>query len=268
MNDKNATEKVAVIGLGYVGVPLLKRLSEVGFDVLGVDIDETRIECLKNGISYIDNISDEVVRNLNATFENKFSKLSKVDIIVICVPTPLGDDDIPDLQPLKLAIESILPFIRAGHLICLESTTYPGCTSELLAEKVKFHGFAVGDQVNIAFAPEREDPGNNQYHTSNTPKLVGGITAKCATRANIFYEKFIEKTHVVSSCEVAELAKLLENSFRLVNISLVNEIRLLADRLNVDMHEVVTAASTKPFGYMPFTQAQARRSLYQLIRFI
>ena len=252
MKYTNTNEKVAVIGLGYVGVPLLIRLSEVGFSVLGIDIDETRVEYLKNGTSYINNINDDAVRNLNASFETSFDKLSDVDVIVICVPTPLDSEDAPDLEPLKSAIQNILPFINVGQLICLESTTYPGCTSELLAKKVEARGYLIGEQVNISFSPEREDPGNSRYHTLNTPKLIGGITKKCATRANKFYEKFINDTHVVSSCEVAELAKLLENSFRLVNISLVNEIKLLADRLDINMHEVVNAAATKPFGYMPF----------------
>ena len=252
MKQKTKHDKIAIIGLGYVGVPLLIRLSEVGFDVLGIDIDKTRIENLKNGISYIDNVSDDAVKNLNAVFETSFNMLSSVDVIVICVPTPLDYQSTPDLKPLKSAIENILPFVQTGQLICLESTTYPGCTSELLAEKLKSDGYSIGTQINVSFSPEREDPGNNHYNTSNTLKLVGGITKECAVRANAFYSKFIEKTHVVSSCEVAELAKLLENSFRLVNISLVNEIKLLADRLNIDMYEVVNAASTKPFGYMPF----------------
>ena len=193
-------ETVAVIGLGYVGLPLLKLMNDVGLKTLGIDIDKERIEKLKLGQSYIDGISDDNLKSLNTEFNIGYDQISSADVILICVPTPLNKAGLPDLSPLKSVIDGIIPHITTDQLICLESTTYPGCTYEMITSQLSQRGFSPGEDINIAFSPEREDPGNGFYKTNNIPKLVGGATPNCAKRAESFYKQFIEKVKVVSSC--------------------------------------------------------------------
>jgi len=246
----------AVIGLGYVGLPLAVEYAEAGISVVGVDADGDKIRAIRAGQSYIGDVSSASLRaavesgNLRATSD--YSALAEADTVNICVPTPLRKTKDPDLSYVVSAAEAIVRYLHPGMLIILESTTYPGTTDELLVPMFEEKGFRVGRDIFLAFSPERVDPGNPQYNTRNIPKVVGGATPKCTKLATALYEGVLERVHPVSTAAVAEMVKLLENTFRSVNIGLVNEIALMCDRMGIDVWEVIDAAKTKPFGFMPF----------------
>ncbi|RJP18055.1 MAG: nucleotide sugar dehydrogenase [Deltaproteobacteria bacterium] len=254
LKEKNFT--AAVIGLGYVGLPLAMEYADAGIEVIGIDVDGTKVRTLKSGKSYIGDVSSEAVKNAVAagllTATTDFSAVAMADTVNICVPTPLRKTKDPDLSYIVGAMEHIVGYLHKDMLLVLESTTYPGTTSEVLAPMIEAKGFKVGVDIFLAFSPERVDPGNARYTTKNIPKVVGGVTPKCSKVATALYEGVLEHVHPVSSAAVAEMVKLLENTFRSVNIALVNEIALMADRMGIDVWEVIDAAGTKPFGFMPF----------------
>jgi len=246
----------AVIGLGYVGLPLAVEFAEAGIFVIGIDTDGEKIRAIRAGNSYIGDVSSDSLRaavesgRLRATTD--YSALAEADTVNICVPTPLRKTKDPDLSYVVSAAEAIMKYLHRGMLIVLESTTYPGTTDELLVPMFEEKGFRVGRDIFLAFSPERVDPGNSQYTTKNIPKVVGGATPKCTKVAAALYQGVLERVHPVSTATVAEMVKLLENTFRSVNIGLVNEIALMCDRMGIDVWEVIDAAKTKPFGFMPF----------------
>ncbi len=252
----NRTAKIGVIGLGYVGLPLAVEFARAGFLVTGIDIDIERIKAVKDKRSYVLDVTDEdlkdVVKKDGLKVTRDFSVLREMDTVSICVPTPLRKTKEPDISFVVKASEKIRRFLRKGQIIILESTTYPGTTNELILPILKKKGFAVGRDFFLAFSPERIDPGNKVYNTQNIPKVIGGITPACTGLAKLLYEQIIETVIPVSSTKVAEMVKLLENTFRSVNIGLVNELALMCNRLNIDVWEVIDVARTKPFGFMPF----------------
>ena len=250
--------KIAVLGLGYVGLPFATVFSEAGFKVHGIDPVAEKVNLINQGISYIQDIPTEKVRQLvaNGTLQatTDFSILRDIDAVSICVPTPLRKTGDPDLSFIISATEALAPYLHKGMIVVLESSTYPGTTRELVLPKlVETSGLEVGKDFFLAFSPERVDPGREDWTTKNTPKVVGGITEACGEVASAWYEKALDKVVSVSSTEVAEMAKLLENTFRMINIGLVNELAIMCDRLGVDVWEVIDAAATKPFGFMKFT---------------
>lgn len=256
--DKIKSKKaiIGVIGLGYVGMPLALEFAETGFKVIGVDRSRERIESLKKGKSYVEDIDSarlsEQIRNKKLLPTHNPEELIEADAILICVPTPLSKTKDPDLSHIENAVESI-PFVpEKERLIVLESTTYPGTTEELVLPRFQKGGRKVGKDFYLVFSPERVDPGNKKYHTANIPKVIGGMTPECTRVATLLYGQIIEKVIPVSSTRVAEMVKLLENTFRSVNIGLVNEIALMCYRMGLDVWEVIDAAATKPFGFMPF----------------
>src|SRR5438876_3822266 len=248
--------RVAIVGLGYVGLPLATTFAEVGFHVTGIDIDQQKIERANRGESYIPGIESSRLQALIDTkrlhFTGNYAALEDVDAVSICVPTPLRKTRDPDISYIVAAIQQVRAHLRPGQLIVLESTTYPGTTDEVVLPELESTGLKVGKDFYLAFSPERIDPGNPNFDTHNTPKIVGGITPVCTEIAQAFYEAAIEKVVPVSSARVAEMAKLLENTFRAVNIGLVNEIAIICDKLHINVWEVIDAAATKPFGFMPF----------------
>jgi UDP-N-acetyl-D-glucosamine dehydrogenase len=254
IEQHNAT--AAVIGLGYVGLPLAMEIAAAGFDVIGIDLDASKIAALKKGNSYILDVPErtiaDAVRSGQFTPTSDFSALAKADTVSICVPTPLSKSRDPDISFILSATEEIRKYLHPGQLIVLESTTYPGTTDELIVPELESTGLKVGSDFFVAFSPERIDPGNASFTTHNTPKIVGGITAECTETARLFYSQFIERVIPVSSTKCAEMVKLLENTFRSVNIGMVNELALMCDLLGVDVYEVIDAAATKPFGFSPF----------------
>lgn len=247
---------IGIIGLGYVGLPLSLRFVETGSSVLGFDIDASKIKKLNCGESYINHIGLERVHQawltgrLEATTD--FSRVSEVDALILCVPTPLGKHREPDLSFIKKTLNSLLPYLRKGQIISLESTTYPGTTEEELRPAIEKQGFTIGDDIFLVYSPEREDPGNPKFSTSNTPKIVGGSTPRCLDVGVALYSSIVETVIPVSSTQVAEMTKILENVYRAVNIGLVNELKILADKMKIDIWEVINAAATKPFGFTPF----------------
>ena len=247
---------MGVVGLGYVGLPLVCEFIESNINVVGFDISDDKVNKLNQGQSYIQDISNEKVQECvdSGRFEatTDFSKLSTVDVISICVPTPLRKTKDPDMSFVMAAVKSISDHLKPGQLIILESTTYPGTTEELMQPIFEEKGFTIGHDLYLAFSPERVDPGNQTYTTKNTPKVVGGVTEKCTKLACSTYEHAIDTTIPVSSPRAAELVKLYENTFRSVNIAMANEMALIANKLNIDVWEVIDAAATKPFGFMPF----------------
>jgi UDP-N-acetyl-D-glucosamine dehydrogenase len=254
---RNKTARIAVIGLGYVGLPLAVEKAKVGYTVVGVERNADRVAQVNRGENYIgDVVPDDlaaVVRAGRLRATQDFSVVADVDVVTICVPTPLDKNKQPDTSYIEYVVEQTLPYIHPGQLIVLESTTYPGTTEEIIQTRLEERGFAVGHDVFVAFSPERVDPGNARYKTKNTPKVVGGVTQECTRIAAALYEQVLEGgVFQVSSPRVAEMTKILENTFRIVNISLVNELALLCERMNIDIWEVIEAAKTKPFGYMPF----------------
>ncbi len=248
---------VAVIGLGYVGLPLAVEKAKAGFSVVGVERNPERVAMVNRGENYIgDVVPDDlaaVVRSGKLRATQDFSVVADVDVVTICVPTPLDRNKQPDTSYIEYVVEQSLPFLRRGQLIVLESTTYPGTTEEIIQRQVEARGLVVGRDVFLAFSPERVDPGNQRYKTKNTPKVVGGVTKDCTRIAAALYEQVLEgAVFQVSSPRVAEMTKILENTFRIVNISLVNELAQLCERMGIDIWEVIEAAKTKPFGFMPF----------------
>jgi UDP-N-acetyl-D-glucosamine dehydrogenase len=250
------TARVAVIGLGYVGLPLVLLFEEAGFNVLGLDVDEKKIEALSNGESYIRHIDAGRIRKAfrasRAAATTDFTRLRECDAIIVCVPTPLGAHREPDLQYVRMTAAAIGETLRPGQLIVLESTTYPGTTREEFLPRFEARGFACGADFFLAFSPEREDPGNECFNTKTIPKVVGGIDEPSLRAAEALYSSAVDRVVPVSSAEVAESSKLLENVFRAVNIALVNELKVVFDRMGIDIWEVIEAAKTKPFGFMPF----------------
>jgi len=248
--------RAGVIGLGYVGLPLAVEFARSGFVTTGIDLDPEKVWAINAGESYIDDVAARDVGELRARgrlrASTSFDALDEVDTVNICVPTPLRKTKDPDLSFIVAAAESVAAHLRPGMLIVLESTTYPGTTDELVLPILERGGLKAGTDFFLAFSPERIDPGNPKFHTRNVPKVVGGLTPSCTMLAGALYEAAIETIVPVSSPRVAEMVKLLENTFRAVNIGLVNEIALMCDRLGIDVWEVVTAAATKPFGFMPF----------------
>jgi len=252
---KEKTAVVGIVGFGYVGLPLAIHFGRHGFKVIGFDVDARKIDKILHGESYIKHIPEESIKELidkkqlDVTID--FSRLKEADCILICVPTPLTDKMEPDLSYLLSTTETISQHLRQGHLIVLESTTYPGTTEEMLLPSLASSGMRIGEDFFLAFSPEREDPGNKKYHAANTPKVVGGVTRPCLEVSMALYNT-ITQTVPVSSTKAAELTKLLENTFRSVNIAMVNELKILAHKMGIDLFEVIDAAATKPFGYTPF----------------
>ncbi len=245
---------VGIVGLGYVGLPLAVNFAEAGVDVIGVDVDPAKVSGLRDGRSHIEDIPDERLQAVaeHCTYTTRFVELHEAEAILICVPTPLNANREPDLGPLLGATQSLAGVIRRGQLVVLESTTFPGTTREHLVPLLEESGLQAGSDFSLAFSPERVDPGRTDFTLQNTPKVVGGLTAACTERAAELYGRVCEKIVRVSTPEVAELSKLLENIFRSVNIALVNEMAIVADRMGIDIWEVVDAAATKPFGFMRF----------------
>jgi UDP-N-acetyl-D-glucosamine dehydrogenase len=251
---KRAT--VAVIGLGYVGLPLAVEFAEAGFSVLPVDVDGSKVESIEQGLSYIPDIPSERLQPLVANGRLKASRdfdvLAEVDAVSVCVPTPLRKTKDPDLSFVVAAMEQVAARLRPGQLVVLESTTYPGTTEEVVRPMLERGGLRAGQDFFLAFSPERVDPANSEWHTGNTPKVVGGTDAVSTEVACALYEEIVARTVPVSSTGVAEMVKLLENTFRAVNIGLVNELALMCRQMNIDVWEVIEAARTKPFGFMAF----------------
>lgn len=248
--------KAAVIGMGYVGLPLAVEMAMAGIDVIGIDVDKNKVRELNAGRSYIGDVESDLLaplvkkKKLRATTD--FSSLKSVEAISICVPTPLRKTKDPDISYILAAVEKIARFLQKGQLIILESTTYPGTTDECVLPRLEQSGLKVGKDFFLAFSPERVDPNNRVFKTRNTPKVLGGITPACTRKAVDFYGKVFDNIVRVSSARCAEMAKLLENTFRSVNIGMVNEMALMCEKLGVDVWEVIDAAATKPFGFMPF----------------
>ncbi|MFN2269399.1 MAG: nucleotide sugar dehydrogenase [Anaerolineae bacterium] len=258
LKDKIADRSahVAVIGLGYVGLPLATAFAKAGFRTLGVDVNQDKIDSINAGRSYIPDIpDDDLVPHIQSgrlTATSDYDALSEADAAFICVPTPYDAQRAPDLSYIQAASESIRPRLRAGQLVVLQSTTYPGTTEEIVQPILEESGLKAGVDFHLAFSPERIDPGNKQWSAYNTPKVVGGLTPECTQVAADLLRQMGASVHPVSSTRAAELTKLLENTFRAVNIALVNELALLAERMDIDFWEVVDAAKTKPFGFMAF----------------
>ncbi len=257
-NLRNHTARVAVLGLGYVGLPLATAFCEAGFTVTGIDPDERKVESLHRGESYIQDVPTEQIARLVQSGKliatSDFSTLSEVDAVSICVPTPLRKTGDPDLSYILSATEELAKYMHPGMVVVLESTTYPGTTREILLPKLgEEKGLIAGENLFLAFSPERVDPGRTDWTTLNTPKVIGGITPACSEVASTLYRQALETVVPVSSAETAEMAKLLENTFRMINIGLVNEMAIMCKRLGIDVWEVIDAAATKPFGFMKFT---------------
>jgi UDP-N-acetyl-D-glucosamine dehydrogenase len=248
--------RLGTLGLGYVGLPLSVEFAEAGLPVTGFDLSTGKVEAVNRGESYIKDVPTErlaaVVRAGRLRARADFELLSECEAIIICVPTPLGKTKDPDLTMVVEAARAISKHLHAGQLVVLESTTYPGTTEELIQPILEEGGLRAGESFFLAFSPERVDPGNARFNTRNTPKIIGGVTADCTQVARMLYAKAIDTVIAVSSTRAAEMVKLLENTFRSVNIGLVNEVALMCERLKVDVWEVIEAAATKPFGFMPF----------------
>jgi len=252
---RDRTAVVGIIGLGYVGLPLMLRYAACGFRVLGIDIDTAKVEKLNRSESYIEHISaDAIASARSAGFEatSDFTRAGEPDALIICVPTPLNAYREPDLSFVLDTTDALLPFVRAGQLVSLESTTYPGTTEEELRPRLESRGLVVGRDIFLVFSPEREDPGNPNFETRTIPKVCGGSTAACLEAGVALYSGAIDRVVPVSSTRAAELTKLLENIHRAVNIGLVNEMKIIADKMEIDIHEVIRAAATKPFGFTPY----------------
>ena len=254
IDDKSA--KIGVIGLGYVGLPLAIEFVNAGYNVIGIDVDKSKVKSINSSKNYIKDIDDKVFNNavakglLKATTD--YNIVKELDAISICVPTPLNKEKNPDISHIVSVMKEIKNFIHSDMIIILESTTYPGSTKELILPYVENNGFNVGKDIFLCFSPERIDPGNKDYNTSNTPKVIGGISDDCSIVGKKLYSKIINEIVSVSSTETAEMVKLLENTFRAINIGLANEVALMCEKLGVNAWEVIDAAATKPFGYMKF----------------
>ncbi len=246
---------IGVVGLGYVGLPLVVAFAQAGEDVIAVDVDQRKVDSLIGGVSYIEDIPSETLRAVLPKIKAStlYAPLARTEAIIICVPTPLNDNREPDLRPLEASADALSHVVQEGQLVVLESTTYPGTTRELLVPAIEQNSaLKVGENINVAFSPERVDPGRTDYTLKNTPKVIGGITPACTDRAAELYGRVCDHIVRVSTPEAAEMTKLLENIFRSVNIALVNEMAMVAERMGIDIWEVVDAASTKPYGFMRF----------------
>ncbi len=256
IRDRSA--RIVILGLGYVGLPLAVVFAEAGFEVIGVEPDANKVDILKRGKSYVQDVPSDKLNNLLQTGKlsatTDFSVLAEADAVSICVPTPLRKTGDPDLSFILDATDELAKFMHPGIVVVLESTTYPGTTREILLPKLtEISGLEVGKDFFLAFSPERVDPGREDWTTYNTPKVIGGITPACSEIASFWYQQALETVVTVSTAESAEMAKLLENTFRMINIGLVNEMAIMCDRLDLDVWEIIDAAATKPFGYMKFT---------------
>ncbi len=247
---------IGILGLGYVGLPLAMRYVEAGYHVVGFDVDPNKVEMLGVGKSYIKHLGEDKIRAMMDTGRmqptTQFAGASEVDALLICVPTPLGRHREPDLTYVTDTMDAVKPYLRPGQVVSLESTTYPGTTEEEIVPRVEERGLEVGKDVFVVFSPEREDPGNPNFSTRTIPKVVGGHTPACLEVGTALYAAVIDRVVPVSSTKAAELTKILENVYRAVNIGLVNELKVLADRMGIDIWEVIDAASSKPFGFTPF----------------
>ena len=252
---QNKSAVIGIVGLGYVGLPLMLRYIEVGYKVIGFDIDQSKVDALSQEKSYIEHIPDMSIRNaVKNGFEatTDFKRASEADALILCVPTPLNKYREPDLSFVLDTMDSLVPYLRAGQIVSLESTTYPGTTDEELLPRAESRGLKVGKDIFLVYSPEREDPGNPNFTTRTIPKVCGGHTADCLEVGLSLYEQVIDKVVPVSSTRAAELTKLLENIHRAVNIGLVNEMKIVAERMGIDIYEVIRAAATKPFGFVPY----------------
>jgi len=254
---KNKKAKVAVIGLGYVGLPTAVELAKAGFEVLGIDVKKERADLVNKGKSYILDVSSQdlkrVVKEKKLIAFDSHQPLKKADIVLICVPTPLDKNKVPDVSYIVSTAEELAKYLHKGQLVILESSTYPGTTREVILPRLEKSKLKVGKEFFLAFSPERIDPGNKTYKLKDVPRVVGGITKKCTQLATEFYRSFIKaKVMSLSSTEAAEMTKILENTFRLVNISMINELALFCGKMGIDIWEVIEAAKTKPYGFMPF----------------
>jgi UDP-N-acetyl-D-glucosamine dehydrogenase len=252
---ENRSAVIGIVGLGYVGLPLLLRYAEAGFRVVGFDIDPAKVEALNHGRSYIEHIPAAAIRQACENgFEatTHFSQAALPDALIICVPTPLNAYREPDLSFILSTVGALAPHLRAGQVISLESTTYPGTTEEEVAPRLAGRGFTLGEDMFLVFSPEREDPGNTRFSTRSIPKVCGGVTPACQRAGIALYGAAVDTVVPVSSTRAAELTKLLENIHRAVNIGLVNEMKIIADRMGIDIHEIINAAATKPFGFTPY----------------
>lgn len=254
LQSKSAT--IGIVGLGYVGLPLMIGYAEKGIKVIGYDIDQSKIDSILEGKSYIEHIDGAPLAKavaaglVDATAD--FARAGEADALILCVPTPLDEHFAPDLSYVISTVDSLIPHIRAGQVMSLESTTYPGTTEEELRPRIESRGFTVGDDYYLVYSPEREDPGNKDFGTTTIPKVVGGTSAACAEIGQALYECVVTQVVPVRSTQVAEFTKLLENIYRAVNIGLVNELKVAADKMGVDIWEVIDAAATKPFGFKAF----------------
>lgn len=246
--------QIAVIGLGYVGLPMCIEFARAGFQVSGIDKDEKKILRLKEGRSYILDIDDKTLASISSRFSasSKFEMLNEADVVIICVPTPLRKTKDPDLSYILSASAEVARHLHQDQLVVLESTTYPGTTDEVILPQLEARGLKVGSDFYLAFSPERIDPGNETFNIRNTPKIVGGVTPACGELTALLYECITEKVIRVSSTRASEMVKLLENTFRAINIGMVNEIAIMCSKLGIDTWEVIDAAASKPFGFMPF----------------
>ncbi len=253
---RNREALIGIVGLGYVGLPLSLTFAEVGYRVLGLDIDQEKTEAINQGQSYIDHIDGQRVAQahqlqlLQATTD--FTKASEADALILCVPTPLNQYREPDMSFIRSTMSALLPYLRPGQVLSLESTTYPGTTDEEIRSLIEQRGLKVGNDVFLVYSPEREDPGNSNFNTATIPKVMGGTTPLCSEVGVALYEQAISEVVVVSTTRAAEMTKLLENIHRAVNIGLMNELKPLADRMGIDLYEVIRAAATKPFGFVPY----------------
>jgi UDP-N-acetyl-D-glucosamine dehydrogenase len=255
---KEKKARIGILGLGYVGLPLAVVFAEAGFHVTGIDPDTQKVNALNKGVSYIPDVKtatiEKLVQSGHLTATADFSILKEMDAVSICVPTPLRQTGDPDMSFIISATEEVAKYMHEGMVVVLQSTTYPGTTREVLLPKLSAdHRLTIGEDWFLAFSPERVDPGRQDFTTINTPKVMGGITKACGEVATAWYQSAIKTVHSVSSAEAAEMAKLLENTFRMINIGLVNELAMMCERLGVDVWEVIDAAATKPFGFMKFT---------------
>lgn len=252
---ESKTAVIGIVGLGYVGLPLMLRYNAIGYSVLGIDIDSFKVDALNNGRSYIEHISGEAIaKAAQSGFEATadFSRSVECDALILCVPTPLNKYREPDISFVTDTTDALVPYLREGQVVSLESTTYPGTTEEELLPRVEKNGLKVGENIFLVYSPEREDPGNPDFDTRTIPKVVGGQTSKCLDVGEALYGHAIDQVVSVSSTQAAELTKLLENIHRAVNIGLVNEMKIVADKMGIDIFEVVDAAATKPFGFTPY----------------
>lgn len=252
----NKKQKIGVIGLGYVGLPLALLFAETGFYVCGIDIDHEKIASLNKGISYVVDIEDQYLQQLiiegNFEVSSNYNKIKDFDTIIICVPTPLSINNIPNLNDLQMVGKELVPYLKKEQLIILESSTYPGTTTEVLKPILEKSGLTIGEEIYLAYSPERIDPGNRSFSLTEIPKVISGVTQSCSKKIYNLYCQVFKEIIPVSSPEIAEMTKILENCFRFINISFINEFAILCDTLKINIWEVINAAKTKPFGFTPF----------------